>query len=979
MDTERCRFVFGVDVAPVDIDDDDELLDWVQRVIGPPSDAVDLGGLTDDLDLPEDVDFEPPDQLGSLIAYVPVIRQILGDELPEAWEAAKRCVAAGSDDRDALGELAIVMMHHLEEILGAGDTDGAKVAGAPEMLAERYRTLPLPSRGELEDTVAEVLADHPGIGLDEAAAAVAARCERPAVEGLLGRLAAMILDHLIEFDEVAIVGDDALVHLPTVSARSVLTHRINEAELELGALMCVANDLALFSHHDDLWLTDGSELDVFSLDDDHLGWGQRESGWLAGFAEGDLLAVRVDTDGVVTIDRIDDADLAGGPDAEALADRLARACAAEAAELGLPQRILEVMAAMVVQAPDTFAEPHLPITELAERAGLDRRTGRIALDAGAWDHFDRVRRSARLRARASSAEIVDQAIDALDIIESRDFADDPEAARRLFALLGDEAGEVAELVAVELYSADDGDDPAYALALGDDLVATATRRPQEVAVARTLAGLLAEAIPDAEVAEEHFRAGFAADPDSLLLVDRLGWYASDRGDAATAARLWSRLAGDPGELELVQRYASAATPSARIGRNDPCWCGSGRKYKACHLGRPAIVPLEDRIDWICRKQTSWLSRCARGGHVENTLYDLAIARAVDPDDARSVAASFADPLVFDVALTELELARRFLFERGALLPDDERLLVEAWLLTERSVFEFVDVRRDEGFAVRDLRTGDELDVRERALTRHVAAGQMGILHVVSDGVGHQLIGGVVPVAPGREAEAIALCDDADAFGLMAFARSLDAPPRLSTREGEPQVIVAIEAIVADPVAAGLVLDELYEPDEMNRPGEGIWRAMHELDSGESIVRAALTLGEERLRIDTNADARAERVLAELRDRIDGFAVVSDEREPLVGGVEAMAQITESMAGTGIGSPGTSLSFDEREEIMAMFEEQWLSQPVPALGDITPREAAADPTRREQVRRLIDSFPDLDDGEVFGLRPDRLRDALGLDR
>lgn len=23
----------------------------------------------------------------------------------------------------------------------------------------------------------------------------------------------------------------------------------------------------------------------------------------------------------------------------------------------------------------------------------------------------------------------------------------------------------------------------------------------------------------------------------------------------------------------------------KIGRNDPCWCGSGRKYKKCHLSR----------------------------------------------------------------------------------------------------------------------------------------------------------------------------------------------------------------------------------------------------------------------------------------------------------------------------------------------------------------------------------------------------------
>jgi preprotein translocase subunit SecA len=21
----------------------------------------------------------------------------------------------------------------------------------------------------------------------------------------------------------------------------------------------------------------------------------------------------------------------------------------------------------------------------------------------------------------------------------------------------------------------------------------------------------------------------------------------------------------------------------QIGRNDPCWCGSGKKYKKCHL------------------------------------------------------------------------------------------------------------------------------------------------------------------------------------------------------------------------------------------------------------------------------------------------------------------------------------------------------------------------------------------------------------
>lgn len=32
---------------------------------------------------------------------------------------------------------------------------------------------------------------------------------------------------------------------------------------------------------------------------------------------------------------------------------------------------------------------------------------------------------------------------------------------------------------------------------------------------------------------------------------------------------------------------AVGTPT-RTGRNDPCWCGSGKKFKHCHLGKPAL-------------------------------------------------------------------------------------------------------------------------------------------------------------------------------------------------------------------------------------------------------------------------------------------------------------------------------------------------------------------------------------------------------
>ena len=43
-----------------------------------------------------------------------------------------------------------------------------------------------------------------------------------------------------------------------------------------------------------------------------------------------------------------------------------------------------------------------------------------------------------------------------------------------------------------------------------------------------------------------------------------------------------------GEREARQPQPQAVTPSKsapKPGRNDPCWCGSGKKYKHCHLGQ----------------------------------------------------------------------------------------------------------------------------------------------------------------------------------------------------------------------------------------------------------------------------------------------------------------------------------------------------------------------------------------------------------
>jgi preprotein translocase subunit SecA len=51
------------------------------------------------------------------------------------------------------------------------------------------------------------------------------------------------------------------------------------------------------------------------------------------------------------------------------------------------------------------------------------------------------------------------------------------------------------------------------------------------------------------------------------------------GSGATAVAASEPPAGDPDAPRIAQRQVDAID---QIGRNDPCWCGSGKKFKKCH-------------------------------------------------------------------------------------------------------------------------------------------------------------------------------------------------------------------------------------------------------------------------------------------------------------------------------------------------------------------------------------------------------------
>ncbi len=82
------------------------------------------------------------------------------------------------------------------------------------------------------------------------------------------------------------------------------------------------------------------------------------------------------------------------------------------------------------------------------------------------------------------------------------------------------------------------------------------------------------------------------------------------------------------------------------------------------------------------------------------------------------------------------------------------------------------------------------------------------------------------------------------------------------------------------------------------------------------------------------------------------------------------------------APAAEPSLTEDPEIhaaladhIARYETSWVDTPIPALRDLTPRQAAADPTRREDLERLLAGFPSA--GSPLHMDAQRLRKLLGL--
>jgi tetratricopeptide (TPR) repeat protein len=567
-----------------------------------------------------------------------------------------------------------------------------------------------------------------------------------------------------------------------------------------------------------------------------------------------------------------------------------------------------------------------------------------------------------------------QPLPQLDVTPAQ--AQEPDRDRKtvgaVLELLADPAVAIAVLAEI-----DSGHDRRSDIALGAFAESAEPLAPRAARPAlRWLRANAHERLGDIEEAEADLLAAESLDPDWPLTLLELARYASDRGEAERGLSLLRR-AGAPADHQLVaqlEHFRPVSRPG--LGRNDRCWCGSGRKYKKCHINREEL-PLEQRAAWLYQKAGSALLLAGSHGPFSSLLMEAGAARARsrDPD---AVARALDDGLAFDVVLFEGGAFADFLATRGSLLPDDERLLAGQWLLVARSIHEVLAVSPGQGFTLRDVRTGDVHQVRERTASTRVKAGQFYCGRVVPAGDTMQIFGGMEPVSLVERDKLITLLDnDPDPVELVTALSGRFGPTLLQNTEGEPLMMCDATLRVDDPIALAQALDDAYDHDDEQTDGTLVWYE-HVITGGMERIRAHLELRGDQLQVHANSAARFERVLTTVRTLDPSATVLSETREP-AGDMQAFQQLNARTAVTPDQSldPATDPDIAATlEDVVRKYETTWLDQPIPALANHTPRQCADDPTRRPDLIRLLDSFPH-DTGKPGTMSPTRLRAALGL--
>ncbi|HZL19611.1 MAG TPA: SEC-C domain-containing protein [Polyangia bacterium] len=441
-----------------------------------------------------------------------------------------------------------------------------------------------------------------------------------------------------------------------------------------------------------------------------------------------------------------------------------------------------------------------------------------------------------------------------------------------------------------------------------------------------------------------------------------------------------------------------------IPRNAPCPCGSGRKYKKCHLaidgarrtdddGRASVHQIDERVVADLRRFATRRFGAA-WGRAANVF--------ADAEEAIQLASPWS---VYGAEVEGRPIVDWYLSERGRQLPPDEREWLEAQQRAWMTVWEVTGVDPGRSVTVHDLLTREDRKVDEVKGSR-VLAKRDAVLGRVVDHGGISVFCGIHPNPLPPPAAAVVvqqlrtklrrkaavpperLRDDSigrymivhweEAVRIMTLPT--DAPPQLSNTDGDDLLLTA-DVFTFKPADHGAIeqhmgaLDGVEPPDGADKSYTFVRSAKAGGGRAANMVIGVVRLEESELRVETNSVKRADALRRRIEDACSALLIFRGREH--VDPLETMRWPRRST------SPVSTNNDPIAAEAVRAFKqrhyEEWADHPLPALKGKTPREAIRTPAGRAAVDVLLKDFENQESRHPSEVRFDfaPLREGLGL--
>ncbi len=449
-----------------------------------------------------------------------------------------------------------------------------------------------------------------------------------------------------------------------------------------------------------------------------------------------------------------------------------------------------------------------------------------------------------------------------------------------------------------------------------------------------------------------------------------------------------------------------------VGRNDPCPCGSGLKYKKCHLAmeeaepraaEPHRAPVHDAGLKLIKRIAQWAFD-RFGSEFE------AAGTGVGLDDAEAGMQFIVPWAIFHHEVQGKPAVEWFALEEADNISWRERELIDAQRQSWIGIWEVRESVPGKSMILADLLSGEKRLVQEATASRTAVArdvimgrvanfGDVSVIdgmypfplppdeasHVV--GVVQDLLKSKLPIAIERlrEYSTALLIVDTWRAAVEDYTKRRSTPPRLQNTDGDPFVLTVdrYQFAPADRNTIEAALEALKNTSMIEDTEDGtrsitFFKAgnrMHE--EWDNTTVGVVVTSKNELRIETNSTRRGNALRKQIEKACRGL--ITGHERTQTDAADLFAEARENKTPRRPEPMDPEFESVIRDQKLS-FYENWINIPIPALGSKTPKQALRSIKGREALDALLKTIENHEAREPAATRYDVniLRRALKME-